>query len=586
MRPMKPDHIEILGQSLGPLFDQAPALTVLLRGAEHRFAYANPSYLLLIGRDAVVGRTVACALPELAEQGFVDLLDQVYATGEPFVGEGLLTRIGSPDGPPRDLYFDFVYQPVFDADGAVVGIFGQGTDVTERVVSEATLRESEARLELATRAANVGIWDWNLETGTILFDARARAIWGFEAEGPVTQAMMAAAMHPEDVPETNERFRRATDPDVRDRSAYEYRVRRAAENRWVRAHAEAIFALRDGAMVAIRCVGTMEDITKQKAREEALKASESRLRLALDAGRMAIWAIEPNGEVVVTPEFNRLLGLADDAHPTLAELQARYYPGELERLQALSQAALARGDTQIEFEYRHRWPDDDVRWLLVRAEFQFNPEGEPVGAIGVVLDITERKEAEERLQLLAREVDHRANNLMSVVQASIALTHGSDVAAYQEALLGRVTALGRSHQLLAASRWQGADLRTLVEEELRPYQSSDGRRVRIEGPAATLPPATAQAVAMVVHELATNAAKYGALSVTGGALTIDWRALPAEERWELVWTESGGPPVSRPAQRGMGMQVVERSLRGALRGGAHLEWRPEGLICRLSFALE
>lgn len=170
-------------------------------------------------------------------------------------------------------------------------------------------------------------------------------------------------------------------------------------------------------------------------------------------------------------------------------------------------------------------------WLIARA-------------IGVAA--RERQDA-DRLRLLAREVDHRANNLLAVVQASIALTEAPTLAAYKEALFGRIAALGRAHQLLAASRWLGADLTTLVEDELRPYQAQDRGRIKIDGDTILLAPGAAQALAMAIHELATNAAKHGALSRAPGIVSVSWEQPPGGV-CHLVWTERGGPSAPAPAR--------------------------------------
>jgi PAS domain S-box-containing protein len=314
-----------------------------------------------------------------------------------------------------------------------------------------------------------------------------------------------------------------------------------------------------------------------------LRESEARLRLAVEAGRMAIWSVDlRTGAVAVTPELNRMVGLPPDAKPTLAELQAQYYPGEVERVRQLAGETLSRGDPFFEAEYRHiRADDGSVRWLLVRAEFQLASEGEPISSIGVVLDITARKEDEERLRLLAREVDHRANNLLAVVQGAIALTRGDTLESYKDALLGRVGALARAHQLLADSRWAGADLRRLVEEELRAYAGEEVGRATIRGEPLELSPALAQGVAMAVHELATNAIKHGAFSVPSGRVCVDWDTPGRAGQVVVTWTEYGGPLVSSPVRRGLGMQVLHRALGGALGGRTEMEWLPHGLTCRL-----
>ncbi|WP_165842761.1 PAS domain S-box protein [Phenylobacterium deserti] len=278
-------------------------------------------------------------------------------------------------------------------------------ELLERARAENALRTQRARLDLATRAARLGVWDWRLETNELDFSPRAREIWGFPPDEPVTYQMLAAAMHPEDLAAVQAQFARATDAETRDEAPYEYRVRTPDGVRWIRAHGEAVFEDRDGQVVAVRYVGTMEDVTDARDTQAALAASEARLKLAVDAGRMAVWEINAAGEVAHAPQLNKLLGLPEDARPTLAEIHERYYPGELERLQGLAAAAMANGERYLEFEYRHLWPNDEVRWLAARAEFLFTAAGEPAGVIGVVLDITERKHAELALTALNQSLE-------------------------------------------------------------------------------------------------------------------------------------------------------------------------------------
>ena len=198
-------------------------------------------------------------------------------------------------------------------------------------------------------------------------------------------------------------------------------------------------------------------------------------------------------------------------------------------------------------------------------------------------EIGERKETENRLRLLAREVDHRAKNMLAVVQSMVQLTRSSSVQELKEQLNGRIAALGRAHSLLAESRWQGAALRPLVTEELAPYEAEEDRAT-IVGPDIVLSPPAAQNMAMVIHELATNAAKYGAFSLPDGKLAVDWR-LDGGQELTFRWRETGGPPVTRPGQHGFGLRLISRSISYQLDGDVALDWKPDGLLCTVRIPL-
>jgi two-component sensor histidine kinase len=198
----------------------------------------------------------------------------------------------------------------------------------------------------------------------------------------------------------------------------------------------------------------------------------------------------------------------------------------------------------------------------------------------------ERAESEEHLRLLLREVDHRANNLLAVVQSIVILTKVKSLEALnlKSDLLGRIQALARAHQLLASSRWRGAQMGELVEEELRPYTLGDMERAHTQGPSMALSPAEAESVAMAIHELATNAAKYGALSTEGGHVEVTW-ARDGDGARHIRWQEDGGPPVAKPDQQGLGVRLLERAF-AASEGRTRLLWRPEGIICEFDLPPE
>lgn len=334
----------------------------------------------------------------------------------------------------------------------------------------------------------------------------------------------------------------------------------------------------DGAVERIYLEGF--DVTDSVRGREELRESEARLRLASEAGRLAIWQSHPVRGFIHNAEYNRILGLPPDQRLTADDLRSRYLPGELERIRDINAEAYARGEREVEAVGRFRRDDGAVRWILLRGQLGLNALGEVRGAQGVAMDITDRKEAEERLSLVAREVDHRANNLLAVLLGMVRLSDGPSVSALKDVLVGRISALGRAHQLLSAARWEGADLRRIVEEELSAFGLGQDARISVEGPDLALTPAAAQGIAMALHELSTNAMKYGALQVPDGQVSVCW-SRRAADRLLLVWAEDGGPAVTPPTRRGLGTTILQRALSGAIGGATRLEWRPSGLRCEL-----
>lgn len=186
----------------------------------------------------------------------------------------------------------------------------------------------------------------------------------------------------------------------------------------------------------------------------------------------------------------------------------------------------------------------------------------------------------ERQSILAREVDHRAKNALAIVQSIVRLTRAGDVQGYVTALEGRIAALSRAHGLLSNSRWQGASLGKLVEEELAPYRTNAADRIMAEGPDVLLHPVSAQTLALALHELATNAAKYGSLSDASGSVRISWET--EQGNLTLKWVESGGPSVTPPREGGFGTKLIEASINGQLAGTAWFDWQRSGLWCTLT----
>jgi PAS domain S-box-containing protein len=211
----------------------------------------------------------------------------------------------------------------------------------------------------------------------------------------------------------------------------------------------------------------------------------------------------------------------------------------------------------------------------------FDAEGRMVGAVNMLVDITERKAAEDRQRLLANEVNHRANNLLAVVQSMVRLSKAETVRDFRDTLNGRIQALARAHNLLAESRWVGADLQHLVSEELAPFMD-ERPQVWISGTILPMAPAAAQSMAMIVHELAANAARHGALSTGAGKVLIEWRRAKGD-RIVFKWTERGGPPAEQSERQGVGFTIIARAA-AHLQARVAMDWSPEGLTFELDVA--
>jgi PAS domain S-box-containing protein len=268
--------------------------------------------------------------------------------------------------------------------------------------------KSAERLRIATEAARIGIWDWDTTTDEMNYSPVARAICGFPPGGPITFERLRDVTHPDDLPRTIGIAERALDPALREKAPYRYRIYREDDYRlrWVQAYGEAQFS--HNAERATLYIGTIQDVTDDVAAEDALIESEARLRLALEVADMAVWEVSLDTfEVTGSEQLNALCGFPADAHPSYAEFQSRYAPGEFDRVQRLGAEAQARGENHIQTVIHHIWPDGKEKWLLLRAQVAPQTTGAGQRVIGVLIDVTEQQRSERRLELVAREMRHR-----------------------------------------------------------------------------------------------------------------------------------------------------------------------------------
>jgi two-component sensor histidine kinase/PAS domain-containing protein len=315
-----------------------------------------------------------------------------------------------------------------------------------------------------------------------------------------------------------------------------------------------------------------------------------RLEFALAAGRLGAWELD-----VETLEFQASAickanyGRSPGDPFTIHDLQESIHPADRARVDEAMVTAI-RAEADYDIEYRVIIPSGEVRWVQVRGEAGFTTShGGARKMAGVSMDVTERKAAEERQRLLLNELNHRVKNTLATVQsiAGQTLRTATSEAAFRDAFEARLVALSKTHNLLTDQNWRGASLHDLVITELRPHaggREGGGSRFLLESDRdIRLTPKAAVALGMAVHELATNAVKYGALSVPGGRVAV--RSRVADDRLTLDWIEAGGPPVEGPRRRGFGSRLLEQGLARELSGKVRLDYLPSGLSCRMDLPL-
>ncbi len=318
--------------------------------------------------------------------------------------------------------------------------------------------------------------------------------------------------------------------------------------------------------------------------EQSLREGEDRLRLALASAGTGAWDWDLKTNVLTWDQRMReLWGLGPDDDVTydtfVSALNPEDRPATLEAIEA---AQDPREPVEYDVEYRVKGVRDGVeRWVAAKGGAHF-ASGKPVRMTGTARDVTERKQWEEHTQLLMREITHRSKNLLAVIQAMARQSKvGSrTVADFEARFSGRLQALAASHDLLVQRDWHGVPIAELVRSQLGHYLDEYASQIEITGSKVIVTPEAAQSIGLAVHELSTNAAKYGALSVPGGAVHVQWTCTNnggEEPRFQMVWTEQGGPPVSPPEQRGFGQVVMEQLTARALQGTADLQFRPEGV---------
>jgi PAS domain S-box-containing protein len=463
--------------------------------------------------------------------------------------------------------------------------------VEERGVELAEVQrrlEHEATFRAMFNVSSVGKIE--VEPGTARFlriNAAMCKLLGYTEEELLARTVVDVT-HPDDRDDSRELARRLDggEADVFD-----------VEKRYVHKDGRVIWArttvdvIRDELGRPMRHTAVIQDLSARKQAEQALVASKDRLQFALDAAQLGWWQYDPIHRAAWWDTRLKQLFEVTEDKTDIEEFTKRLHPDDVERVWAALEAALDPTDPKrYASEFRIRRGDGEVRWVEAHGLTHF--EGAPlarraVSMVGTCQDITERKRREEerkgraeREHLLMREINHRAKNMLSVVDAIAHQTAAKNPEDFVERFSERIQALSANQDLLVRNEWRGVDVQDLVLAQLAPFADLVASRIAIHGPKLRLNAAGAQAIGLALHELATNAGKYGALSTNTGHVDIGWGI--DDGTFTISWTERNGPPVSPPKRRGFGAVVMETMAARSVDGTVDLDYASSGVTWRLT----
>lgn len=544
---------------LAAFLEHAPE-AIFIKDEQGRYTDVGQTFLTLTGRtrDEVIGATDYDLFERDVADRFCAEDAEVRRTGEPRLFEESFAYEGH--------HLQFLTRKFLLPTGEVAGI---GTNITETRASERRLEELAQRLRAAVEGTGVGVYELDLATGRGIWSESAFTILGLTPTPDLvgTYDMWRSVIHPDDLDEVEAEHQAAAE-----RSGpwtFEYRIRRAdtGEIRWISAY--GAFHPRGDTILS---TGAAIDITDHVRTEQALGESERRVRAVLDSVSDAFYAVDGKWRFTL---FNR----AAEAYfgvprsEVLGRIAWEVFPqtvgSELERrLQRIMRERTTESFVVSSSAKPGLW-----------IESRVSPH-EDGGLAVSFTDVTSRIESERTREILLAELNHRVKNTLGVVQSLARNSFkGEDRTEPLKAFENRLLALARAHSLLTAKSWTSATLEEVVEQSLQPYGRSGASPFLVSGPHVDLTPKNAVNIALALNELATNAVKYGALSVAEGRVRIAWEDEPGGFR--LEWQEEGGPEVSEPARTGFGTRLITGSLAAELEGEVEMKFEPSGLVCRV-----
>jgi len=529
---------------------------------------------------AIFGMPAVQAWPEAAEFN-ADKVDRCMR-GETVTlkdQELVLDRHGQPETSWLDLH----YSPVLDEDGLPIAGICVVIETTDQILAKRALARSEERLSLALSGSGlVGTWDWDVPADTVTADDRFADLFNLDplkAGLGVPIKDFLAAIYPDDAVRVGEEIAAS----IRDRATFrsEYRVMsREGIVRWVAASGRPRFNS-EGAIQ--RFPGVLVDITDQRRITEALAESELRFRTLADAMPQMVWSTLPDGNHdYYNARWYEFTGVPVGS--TDGEgWNGMFHPDDQDRAHTVWRHSLQTGEP-YEIEYRLRHHSGTYRWTLGLALPMRDAAGAIVRWIGTCTDIHAAKLAAAERELVSQELSHRIKNIFAVLTGIVGLSARSrpELKPFADELRQRIHALGEAHDFVRPHSNESlpttsqTSLRALIARLMQPYQSAEYARVQFVGDDAVIDDGAATPLALLFHELATNAAKYGALSVGTGSVVLTGTR-HADGRYHLAWKEAGGPAVTGGKTGGFGTRVIELSVQGQLRGQLERFWDEDGL---------
>jgi PAS domain S-box-containing protein len=563
---------------------RSPVPMALMWGEDGVMLY-NDAYADLIGRDhpRALGAPIHESWPELAE-----MTGTTLATGLAGDTRSLrnLELTVNRAGQPQPIWHDVDCSPVLDELGRPAGVLIVNVDATQRVLAERKAALELARIGRIFEQAPGFICLLSGPNLIVQFvnEAHKRLFGDRNAEGrPYMEAFadVASVGAPEliiDAYATGERYVARAAPvliPTADGGCEEHLLDVIMEP----------MTDDDGQVTGIFVEGF--DVTEQVRAQAAAEESERRLSAAVAIARLGAfeWDLE-TGDATLDDRAREIFGFGATEVLRISDVVERIEKQDWDRIHAEQAAYEAAHCARREFEYRIRLSDGTMRNIATVSDTVAGPDGRTRRIVGVFDDVTEQRAAERRQRMLINELNHRVKNTLATVQSIAAQTLRSapTLPAARDSFESRLVALAAAHDLLTAQNWHGARLADVVATAMAPFETVQRPQISRSGPPVWLTAQRALALSLALHELATNAAKYGALSVPQGRVTIRWNVAGDELR--LSWIEQGGPPVAPPTRVGFGTRLLQRGLAHELHGEVALTFPPGGVRCEVRCGVE